>query len=69
METIPRMVQVGVEERGELDGNKVVPSLGDRSFLSSFLGQFLAIFRFVKLEMSFMPADLEVERKHGVLID
>ena len=42
METIPRMVQVGVEERGELDGNKVVPSLGDGSFLSSFLGQFLA---------------------------
>lgn len=42
METIPRIVQVGVEERGELDGNKVVPSLGDRSFLSSFLGQFLA---------------------------
>lgn len=38
METIPRMVQVGVEERGELDGNKVVPSLADRSFLSSFLG-------------------------------
>lgn len=68
METIPRMVQVGVEERGELDGNKVVPSLGDRSFLSSFLGQFLAS-RFVMLEMSFMPVDLEVERKHGVLID
>lgn len=68
METIPRMVQVGVEERGELDGNKVVPSLGDRSFLSSFLGQFLAS-RFVMLEMSFMPVDLEVERKYGVLID
>lgn len=68
METIPRMVQVGVEERGELDGNKVVPSLGDRSFLSSFLGQFLAS-RFVMLEISFMPADLEVERKYGVLID
>lgn len=68
METIPRMVQVGVEERGELDGNKVVPSLGDRSFLSSFLGQFLAS-RFVMLEISFMPVDLEVERKHGVLID
>lgn len=68
METIPRMVQVGVEKRGELDGNKVVPSLGDRSFLSSFLGQFLAS-RFVMLEMSFMPVDLEVERKHGVLID
>lgn len=68
METIPRMVQVGVEERGELDGNKVVPSLGDGSFLSSFLGQFLAS-RFVMLEMSFMPVDLEVERKHGVLID
>lgn len=68
METIPRMVQVGVEERGELDGNKVVPSLGDRSFLSSFLGQFLAS-RFVMLEMSFMPVDLEVERKHGLLID
>lgn len=62
------MVQVGVEERGELDGNKVVPSLGDRSFLSSFLGQFLGS-RFVMLEMSFMPVDLEVERKHGVLID
>lgn len=68
METIPRMVQVGVEERGELDGNKVVPSLGDRSFLSSFLGQFLGS-RFVMLEMSFMPVDLEVERKYGVLID
>lgn len=68
METIPRMVQVGVEERGELDGNKVVPSLGDRSFLSSFLGQFLAS-RFVMLEISFMSVDLEVERKHGVLID
>ena len=68
METIPRMVQVGVEERGELDGNKVVSSLGDRSFLSSFLGQFLAS-RFVMLEISFMSVDLEVERKHGVLID
>lgn len=68
METIPRMVQVGVEERGELDGNKVVPSLGDRSFLSFFFGQFLAS-RFVMLEISFMSVDLEVERKHGVLID